>query len=699
VKASGNTEIEISCVLDQHSRQAPQLLSERMTLTGSSTIDVLWPDGSDGHALLSVGSDDAIRTDTWQVRSWRTQSVTNARQTATREVKVEPARLLFSPGLKERSVALYNPGPMPMSIQNIQPSFGYRWCSAETLPLVLKAGERLVGVVQRVGSTSPDEGELQIQLDGEKVIASINSLKPSAPVAIPPYTVAIDFGTSHTSIALRRAGAKDATFLSPDRSNRFPTVVYCRTSQESTWLYGPEATKAFLQDSGSRRGRLVLELKNLLRHPDDDIFEEMPGVTPRRVLAWYFQRLLVDLIMPYFVTNDKAAAKSLRFIFSFPVLDAQSEAENQRTTTLDAARVAGFERFGKLEWAYEPVCAACYVLLARNDTHLQPGERIMVFDSGGGTTDICIGTIERDGNHLTLRNIVTAAATLGEGIQFGGTRITSRLGKKLNQFYGRDLQIRVMYAWGEDDPTLPKYQYFLEADDATIFAPEEKKPWPAKFADLFSLVDSAKIKQAHEPAEEAVVYTEIGSGRGRGISLSPHVTSETAREGMELVKPSINDLLSHELPDKVFAVGGNSLIPEIRRALAELVFSPQEELTDEERNLAVVTGGLWVRELVLNTLPYGLQVTGSGAEVDFPAGSRPDPTPTPYSFWLEPETGVQFTVKASVGDENVILFEPSVRNNTGKGCNVTIQFAVQGAELTMSDDMGGAQEVRLRYAI
>ena len=565
--------------------------------------------------------------------------------------------------------------------------------------MTLKAGQRISGTVLRAVTSAPEEGELQVMVDGGKMTAEIKSLKPSAPVAIPPYTVAIDFGTSHTSIALRKAGTKEASFLSPDKSNRFPTVIYCRTPQDSSWLFGPEAAKAFAQDGGQRRGKLVLELKNFLRQPDEDLFDEWPGITPRKVLVWYFQRLLVDLVMPYFVQRDKASAKSLRFIFSFPVLDGQAELEKQRETTLDAARAAGFERFGKVEWAYEPVCAACYVLLAREDTHLSPGERIMVFDSGGGTTDICIGTVEREGNHLTLRNIVTAAATLGEGIQFGGTRITSRLGKKLNQVYGRDLQIRVMYAWGENDPNLPKYKHFLEADDADVFGPEEKKPWPVKFADLFALVDAAKIVQATAPDEEAHVYAEVGSGRGRGISLSPFMTSETAREGMELVKPSLADLMSKEVPDKVFAVGGNSLIPEIRRALGELVFSPQEALTNDERNLAVVTGGLWVRELVLNTLPYGLEVTGMGSELIYAAGSRPDPTPTPYSFWIEPETAVEFEVAAMLGGEKVALFSPMVRNTTGRGRNVTIQFAVQGNELTMSDDLSGAQEVRVRYAI
>lgn len=699
IRTVGHAEIEIGCVLEQQSQVAPRLLSDRMTISGNGTIDVLWPEGSDGHGLLSIGSDDAPRQDPWHVRSWRTQTISVARQSARRELVVEPAMILFSAGLKEREIKLYNPGPMPIGIHNVQASFGYRWVSTDPIPVTLKAGERAVGVLQRTGNGGPDAGELQITIDQDKVVTQIRSLKPAAPVPIPPYTVSIDFGTSHTSIALRKAGSKDPVFLSPDQKERFPTQIYCRTAQDSTWLYGLDAARAFQQDGGRRRGHLVLELKNLLRCPDDDLFTEWPGVTPRRLLTWYLQRLLIDLIMPYFLEHDKAASKSLRFIFSFPVLDGQVAAEHQRKITLDAAESAGFKRFGMVEWAFEPVCAACYALLARPRSELAPGERIMVFDSGGGTTDICIGTVAREGNHLTLRNIVTAAATLGQGVQFGGTRITSRLGKKLHQSFGRDLQIRVMYAWGEDDPNLPKYRHFLEADEPDIFGAEDMKPWPAKFPDLFALVDSAKIQQSAAPNEPAEVYAEVAQGRGRGVSLAPRLTSDTAREGMELLKPSIEELIAKGMPDKVFAVGGNSLIQDIRRALAEQVFSPQEDLTDAERNLAVVTGGLWVRELVLNTLPYTLEVTGPHSHLAFAAGSRPDPTPTAYTYWIEPETEVRYDVNAKVDEEVIPLFEVVVRNDTETGRHVTIAFGIEGNVLSMIEDASGEPAVKLRYAI
>ncbi|MEZ0326019.1 MAG: hypothetical protein ACAH95_08930 [Fimbriimonas sp.] len=698
--SEGEGVVEIWLVLETHSNSPARLVSDQITASGVTTADVIWPaEGENAHASLTVHSDDGPRPSRWVRRSWRSQTINLSRQLALKEISIEPAELLFTPTRKVRRMSIANLGRMALEVKGVQATFGYRFVTEERMPRVLKPGERIHGLIQRTSQDSPTEGQVAVQFDDGMLAAPITAKAASEAIAVPPWTVGIDFGTSHTSIVVRKAGQRESAFLGPDGRERFPTAVYCPTPDEATWKYGPEAINEFKQ---SKRGKLILELKSHMQRAEEDLFDEWPGVTPLSVLSWYFRQLLLDLILPFFSDpSRRGALKRLSFIFSFPVYDGQANAELQRNASLEAAQVAGFEAFGSVDWAYEPVCAACYLLLGREGSALEPDERLMVFDSGGGTTDICMGTVSREGNGLTLRHITTGAATLSQGLQFGGGRITSRMGKKLFRKHGNNLKARVMLSVGEQDDQAPAFRHFLEHEPADLFGPEEVWPWPAKLPDFFLLADQAKVIQANAPEKEVVVYPQVPGPGGAGISLDTMMTQLTATEGMESIALSVKQFLRTENPQKVFAVGGNSLIPQVRKALALVAQRPIEEIGDRDRNLAVALGTVWVKELVLNTMEYGIIVRdGTGGVLShYKAGSRPDPTPGSYVAMMPPGSLVGFEVAAELEEREAELFRPSIRNDSGQPQYVHVQFALEGGDLVMSHDLGGTARTFLKYSV
>ena len=214
---------------------------------------------------------------------------------------------------------------------------------------------------------------------------------------------------------------------------------------------------------------------------------------------------------------------------------------NQKTATLEAGRLAGFEQCELLQ---EPIAAA----MAYGLTASQKDGRWLVFDFGGGTFDVALLKVE-DG-------IIQVADTEGD-----------------NYLGGKNLDYAIV-----DRILLPWLGHSFSL--AQTLADEQKRDVLREA--LKTYAEEVKISLSAKPQED--ILSNLGDlgndDDGEEMELDLTVTQEQAFEAMRpLVQKAVdlclqllqrNELKSSEL-DKIILVGGPTRLPLIREMLAEQV--------------------------------------------------------------------------------------------------------------------------------
>ncbi len=229
----------------------------------------------------------------------------------------------------------------------------------------------------------------------------------------------------------------------------FPSFCYLPTMEEKAsgidklpWSDDPAVmTGVWARDRGARTPtRIIASTKSWLAHAGVDrlkpilpwgseLIEETKS--PVEVSSLYLRHLKNAWNHHFKNTRDRLGSwcylEDQQVIITIPA----SFDETARQLTLEASLQAGYQHVVLVE---EPL-AAFYSWLFRHEDdwcqHLTPGEKILVVDIGGGTTDFTIVTLD---HNETLRR-----TAVGDHLLLGGDNLDMTIARKIEKQWGQTL--------------------------------------------------------------------------------------------------------------------------------------------------------------------------------------------------------------------------------------------------------------------
>ncbi len=373
--------------------------------------------------------------------------------------------------------------------------------------------------------------------------------------------VGIDFGTTNSAVAV--ADATGAVQLVPlAGAPHWRTVLYFE--QGGALTAGAPAIARYLETGGA--GRLIQSIKS---HLASAAFSRT---------AIFGQRWQIEDMIAAYLRKVRAAAPfelGRRAVVGRPVRywGAESPDDDARAVARMRAALdkAGFD---EVVFEYEPVGAA-----ARYAAGLDHEEQIVVADFGGGTTDFSVVRVP-SGSVLATSGIGVSgeafdarvidaiiAPALGRG-----TRYRDEMGAEAPVpawLYGR------LRRW--------HYLSFLREETTLCLLDRVAQGAlePARIARLIRVVDEDLGMVMHRAVEGAKVRLSAHEAAGvalDALELDLAVTRGEFESWLEPDLAAIDGVLDDVLAragvaardiDRVFATGGTSLVPAVRRRLAE----------------------------------------------------------------------------------------------------------------------------------
>jgi molecular chaperone DnaK (HSP70) len=276
------------------------------------------------------------------------------------------------------------------------------------------------------------------------------------------YIVGIDLGTTNCAVAyvdlasLESSGeARVQRFEVPQLvapgemapRETLPSFAYLPGADEREsgtldhpWQSRPVAVVgAWARDHGALvPSRLVLSAKSWLSHGGVDrrarllpwdADESARSLSPVEAAAAYLTHIREawDQVFARGGSPHPAALPRQDVVLTVPA----SFDEEGREPTVEAARPAGFERFTLIE---EP-SAALYAWIAAHvgelSDHVRPGDRVLVCDVGGGTSDFTLVTVTAHDDELVFERTM-----VGEHLLLGGDNVDLALARLVERKLG-----------------------------------------------------------------------------------------------------------------------------------------------------------------------------------------------------------------------------------------------------------------------
>ena len=519
----------------------------------------------------------------------------------------------------------------------------------------------------------------------------------------PDWIIGVDFGTSNTSIVARSVPCegppeKGACCPIPDLSgdDRFASAMYYHF-KERRWDFGAKALQAAENQGASNSGYLISDHNSLkmslnvpgeFYHNDPIIKQNQSAIglfTVDNLLRTYFTYLKDTLVHPFI---SRQPASTVQFVLSLPVLDGiQGERYNlQRDRMLSAFSHVFHTPIAQIITELEPNCASRFLLFGQGYEHLrsliphagslfQPGERFMVVDSGGGTTDISFGEFEEGiGGVLPFRILgnLGLGNTSGVDEDFGGRKMSNFLHTELNsasteQFHHAPCDL-MPHLDGHTDSKLKRRTCSAISTE---------------------IENSIKAPYCREDPPEGLPVELV------------HSTSAFAKSQMTSLLRSLHKTHPEAFEKKLrwlFLVGGNTLVRAIQSFCLDMLAGNDTkvmpELSPKDRFLAVALGsvfadGLFIPEYCNYDLTLSL-IDEAGLKSNHPLQARSAPI-TEFSKNVQFNKPVQVVLRANEFD--------LVRQNVGDLAFRTVIRASIGAHgVRLTSQQGPSSEIVLYEA-
>ena len=335
--------------------------------------------------------------------------------------------------------------------------------------------------------------------------------------------IGIDLGTTNSSAAVYDPISRKAENIKNEEGVSItPSAVYFESNRK--YIVGREAKEC----AAIYPGYTVLNVKRMMGVTNAAKIIEGISYSPPQISAMILMKLMKILEMNTNINSREA-------IITVPAYFNNAA----RSATMAAAEMAGLQVVTLLD---EPV-AALYACEQVNDL---VNKTVMVFDMGGGTTDIVIAKIDDD----AINEIV-----IGGDNQLGGEDYNAALVSYIKETYlkGEELDI-------EDEQRM--------------------------------LLDVEEVKEKLSSKEAAYLTLNTAKGKKR-ISVTreefEHCTQclqKRVRKTIQEVTRELFDKKAHI--DKILLVGGATRMPQIRNLLEEMF--PFTDVISKDVDLAVSKG-------------------------------------------------------------------------------------------------------------
>lgn len=296
-----------------------------------------------------------------------------------------------------------------------------------------------------ISKVRPDAGEGNVKILGtlDQVLGSTLLLNKEIAKGglLPALVVAIDFGTSNTSIFALKPGQKgnpEPISIPINGKNRTRSLVYIGENI-TDWQYFDERLDI-------SNPRVISDLKSIVRKGDNIQIggrEYTPTYILTNVLKFLKNRIIDNFLRE---SLDHEEGQKVEFVFTIPVLDGEgSESLKKYTSVLEeAASGAGFDDEDEgysIRTTFEPNAAALEVALSayRNGHKIKHEENLLVIDLGGGTVDVSLCQVNIDSS-VSLSGFKNCP-TNQDGLEIGGNFVTHRLGLNFVEDFPSDEEI------------------------------------------------------------------------------------------------------------------------------------------------------------------------------------------------------------------------------------------------------------------
>jgi hypothetical protein len=546
------------------------------------------PDGEAAHMLLK--SDDGPRQDLWTPRPQRTRSVRLVHRVAKTQVDAIPGVGVFLGEIMECAFDLENRG---FTVARFGPPHipaGFEFADARDMAgfEIAPGDRRKIRVRRKVGALT---GSIVFMSPAGVELTTVKLLPIAAPaLRTPPgLVVSIDFGTSNTSVFCleTRTGIVESISLMGDGKERRETVLYAPDNVD------PRYWQAFQE--GVMAKDVLRDLKTLVR-------DRTAGSTAR--LQFYLRAILLHGIAAYLEGRNPGDERTVEFVFTVPVLDGVDGPDHvhYRETLLGCARAAGYEdpeRGWKIRWMLEPDGGALEVVsIPELSRRMTDGDRMLIMDVGGGTTDVTLGRVRLTGRPRL--DEIENVSVLSNDDQFGGEMATyilgwrwvkadaegvlptgpdrGRIGQENERIKTKNL---VDYGWLSDPARraeAERWEYFDEVERHPN--PED---WGSRFADLWTTVRAAKHQLSNDSAKwveqlwKVAAYTFDSKKPGPRLDwkVTPLLLDSALEKPIGDICSGIQQFLQErQIPlgeiKHVAMIGGSARLQALREAIAKL---------------------------------------------------------------------------------------------------------------------------------
>ena len=506
----------------------------------------------------------------------------------TPQLEIMPQFLVLTPERPQRDLVLTNRGKadFQVTLPPTPPGFDYFGSFRSGASVLVPRQSQVSVPVVVSGPSRSARGTAIFKPDlGQPVSVEFRRTGAVAKRALPAFIIGIDFGTRNSSIYVRRVrrGKQEdeieAVPVGKDRVTRFPSALY--KASDGSWHFGPDAI--LRAQSDGRPGDVVRGIKTLIRSQEEPYLHLGVEFGRFRLLTRFLRNVreaAKEFILTRWANELKADSNGkidfdgmeVLYVCTTPVLDdtrreaVQREmARAARQALLPAEVAASLEALPPelraaeetkwLQFATEPLAAALYIILKCKNVQVTVGNRIVVFDSGGGTTDIVEGKVTSDESGQLGLELGPEIGLDDQGRTFGGDNVTDTL----------------------INPVL-----VLKTDVVRRFLADRGANMARKQADalLHELTDPLKMAAILGDQKKAELVLLV-SPADPGAQVTEADVNEATKTRLESVLKPVHDQLFEEQNGQparlkqeqityVFPVGGNALIPYLRSRLADV---------------------------------------------------------------------------------------------------------------------------------